>query len=66
MFVVGNDGDDVNEYTLTAPFDVSTASFVDSFSVASQDSSPLGLAFSANGEKMFVVGNGGMTYTSTR
>jgi len=34
MFVLGNDGDAVNEYTLTTAFDVSTASFVDSFSVA--------------------------------
>ncbi len=57
MFVVGNDGDDVNEYTLTVPFDVSAASFVDSFSVGSQDETPTGLAFSANGEKMFVVGH---------
>ena len=59
MFVVGNVGDDVNEYILTTPFDVSTASFVDSFSVASQDTTPLGLAFSTNGAKMFVVGNVG-------
>ena len=29
MFVVGNTGDDVNEYTLTTGFDVSSASFVD-------------------------------------
>ncbi len=57
MFVVGNDGDDVSEYTLTVPFDVSAASFVDSFSVGSQDETPTGLAFSANGEKMFVVGH---------
>jgi len=56
MFVVGNDGDDVDEYTLTTPFDVSTASFVDSFSVAAQDTSPRGLAFSSDGVKMFVVG----------
>ena len=59
MFVVGLIGQDVNEYTLSAPFDVSTASFVDSFSVTSQESSPQGLAFSANGEKMFVLGNNG-------
>ena len=37
MFVVGFDGDDVNEYTLSTGFDVSTASFVDSFSVAAQE-----------------------------
>ncbi len=59
MFVVGTSGDDVNEYTLTTPFDVSTASFAGSFSVSSQESSPTGLVFSANGAKMFVVGSSG-------
>ena len=59
MFVVGNIGDDVNEYTLSTPFDVSTASFVDAFSVASQDTTPRGVAFSSDGAKMFVVGNAG-------
>jgi hypothetical protein len=33
MFIVGRNGDDVNEYTLSTGFDVSTASFIDSFSV---------------------------------
>ena len=56
MFVVGNSGNDVNEYTLSTGFDVSTASFVDSFSVASQDTNPQGLAFNTDGTKMFVVG----------
>jgi len=56
MFVAGLDGDDVNEYTLTTAFDVSTAAFVDSFSVAAQDTTPWGLAFSSDGFKMFVVG----------
>jgi len=56
MFVLGTAGDDVNEYTLSTTFDVSTASFVDSFSVSGQDTSPVGLAFSSDGLKMFVLG----------
>jgi len=56
MFVVGRDGDDVDEYTLSTPFDVSTASFVDSFSVAAQDTFPTAVAFSSDGAKMFVLG----------
>ena len=56
MFVVGDQGNDVNEYTLNA-FDVSSASFVDSFSVNSQDGSPEGIAFNNDGTKMFVSGN---------
>ena len=56
MFVLGDAGDDVNEYTLSTAFDVSTASFVDSFSVAAQETNPVGLAFSADGTKMFISG----------
>ncbi len=57
MFVTGDDGNDVNEYALSAPFDISPATFVDSFSVADEDQTPIGLAFSANGTRMFVVGD---------
>ncbi len=57
MFVVGLSGADVNEYALTAPFDVSTSAFVGSFSVNSEETTPRGLAFSADGTRMFVVGN---------
>ena len=45
MFVIGYSGDDVNEYTLSTAFDVSTASFVDAFSVAAQETAPQGVAF---------------------
>jgi len=59
MFVLGTDGDDVNEYTLSTGFDVSTALFVDSFSVAAQEPNPQGIAFNNDGTKMFVVGFSG-------
>jgi sugar lactone lactonase YvrE len=59
MFIVGSTGDDVNEYALSTGFDVSTASFTDSFSVASQDTVPQGIDFNTNGTKMFIVGSTG-------
>ena len=59
MFIVGQAGDDVNVYKLTTAWDVSTASFVDSFDLSSQDNDPTGFAFSKSGDKMFVVGNQG-------
>ena len=59
MFIVGTTGDDVNEYTLSTGFDVSTASFVDSFSVSGQETSPSGIAFNNDGTKMFIVGTAG-------
>ena len=60
MFIVGSAGMDINEYTLTAPFVLSTAAFANvTFSVSNQDESPEGMAFSNNGTKMFVIGDDG-------
>jgi DNA-binding beta-propeller fold protein YncE len=59
MFIVGSTGDDVNEYALGTGFDVSTASFTDSFSVSSQEDLPQGIAFNNDGTKMFIVGSTG-------
>ena len=56
MFVVGTTGDDVNEYNLTAAFDVSTASPVDVFPVRLQETHLTGITFSNDGTKMFVIG----------
>lgn len=60
MFVLGTTGDDVNEYTLSTAFDVSTASYSQNFSVAAQETSPFGLAFNTDGTKMFVCGWSGV------
>jgi len=56
MFIVGKSGQDINEYTLSTAFDISTATFVDAFSVASQETNPTAMAFNNDGSKMFVVG----------
>jgi len=56
MFVLGNAGDDVNEYACTTGFDVSTCSFTDAFSVSGQESIPAGFTFNSDGTKMFVTG----------
>ena len=60
MFIVGQNGQDVSEYTLSTGFDVSTSAFVDAFDVSPQDIYPQGLAFSTDGTKMFVVGIAGV------
>jgi hypothetical protein len=59
MFVVGDTGNDVNEYTLTTAWDVSTASFVDSFSVSSQEATPQDIWFDSSGKTMFILGKAG-------
>ena len=59
MYVLGNDNDNVYEYDLTTAWDVTTASYLQSFSVSSQETSPLGLSFKSDGTKMYMVGSGG-------
>ena len=59
MFVVGDHHNNINQYTLSTPFDISNATYDgndERFSVSSQDTSPRGMAFSNDGLKMFVVG----------
>ena len=55
VFILGVTGDDVNEYTLSSAYDISSASFVDSFSVSPAGAEPVGLAFNAAGTKMYVL-----------
>jgi hypothetical protein len=59
MFITGWTGDDINEYTLSTGFDVSTASFVDSFSVAAQVSKPSAVQFDSDGTTMYVLNGTG-------
>ena len=57
MFIVGDSNNTIFQYTLTTGFDVSTASYADiSFSVNSQDITPMALAFNSDGTKLYVVG----------
>lgn len=58
VYVTGYSGDDVNEYTLTTPWDMLTISFTQNFSVAAQDTSPHGVFFDTTGTIMYVLGNG--------
>jgi len=58
MYVIGTNGDDINEYSLSSAFDISSASFSTSFSVSGEESDPRQMVFSADGTKMFVVGSG--------
>ena len=57
MYVNGTTGDDVNQYTLSTAFDVSTATYLQSFSTAAQDSAPQDIFFKPDGLSMFIVGS---------
>ena len=62
LFILGTIGIPVVEYSLTTPFDVSTAVYAgaaEEFSVSTQENSPTGLAFSTDGSKLFIIGTAG-------
>ena len=58
MYVTGTGNDRVNEYVLSTAWNVFTASYSTFISVATQETSPNGLAFSSDGTKMYIVGQG--------
>ena len=60
MFVLGITSDAVYQYSLTNGFSLAAGNVTYdnlSFSVASQATTPKGLAFNSNGTKMFVLGS---------
>jgi len=62
MYVVDVTSDFVYQYTLSTPWDVSTASYASkSFSVSTQEASPYDLFFKSDGSKMYIVGLIGAT-----
>ena len=56
MYCAGSGSDSVNEFDLDTAWDVSTASYLREKSVSSEDATASGVAFSANGDKFYVVG----------
>ena len=65
MFIVGDQGNDINSYTLSTGFDLTTATFNDingdgtGFDISGQETVPRGLTFNDDGTKMFLVGDNG-------
>ena len=59
MYVVGSTGDAVYQYTLSTAWNVSTATFLQSFSISGQDTVSSGINFTGDGSRMFVLGTTG-------
>jgi len=61
MFVVSNSissigsKDSINEYILSTGFDISTATYDSTFDLSNEEPDPHGVAFSADGTKMFII-----------
>jgi DNA-binding beta-propeller fold protein YncE len=59
MYMVGIGSDRVYSYTLSTPWNITTATYDNvSFSVSSQDGTPTGIFFQPDGTKMYMVGSG--------
>lgn len=56
MYIADDISDRVLEYLLTEKFDISTSSFIQSFSVSAQETNFRSFAFNADGTKMYIVG----------
>jgi len=56
MYVIGPQSDAVHQYDLSTAWSVASATFVRSFSVSSQTTSPSAVYFKADGTKMYVIG----------
>lgn len=60
FYTVGASNDDVNEFSVSTAYDVtSTVTELNEFFVGSQESSPEDIAFSSDGTKMFICGTSG-------
>jgi DNA-binding beta-propeller fold protein YncE len=62
MFLLGQQRDAISQYSLSTPFDLSTASYdgnSERFSVINQDNQAASMAFNADGTKLFVMGRAG-------
>ncbi len=56
MFIVGEHTDQVEEYSLTKNFDISTATHESSFYIGAEEARAYGLDFSTDGKNMYVSG----------
>lgn len=61
MYTIGYDGDTVDEYDLSTQWDVSTAVYLQEFSVAAKETVPMGIYIKPDGTKMYTVGTDGKT-----
>ncbi|TVZ54802.1 hypothetical protein OD91_0037 [Lutibacter sp. Hel_I_33_5] len=57
MFISGTNGDEINLYNLSSPYDISSPSFVTNFNLKGEDTAPLNLAINNDGTKFFMSGS---------
>ena len=66
MFIVGINGDEINEYSLSVAYDLtSTVTHLEAFLIESYTGVPQDVAFNGNGTEVFVVSAGGDLFSWT-
>ena len=58
MYIIGAGDDEVNEYDLGTPWDISSAVWLQLFDVSGEEINPAGLFFKPDGAVMYIVGDG--------
>jgi DNA-binding beta-propeller fold protein YncE len=58
MYIAGNQGDTIDQYSLSTGFDLSTASYTQSTSIAAVATVPAEVLFNDTGTKMYVLNQG--------
>jgi len=57
MYILGSNSDRISQYTLSTPWDVSTATYASKNFLVSQETSPLAMVFGSDGKQVLVVGS---------
>jgi hypothetical protein len=60
MYVAGSTDDAIDEYDLSTAWDVTTATYLQTYSIAGQETSVIGLFFKPDGTKMYISGISGV------
>lgn len=64
MFILGSSGIEINQYSLSTPFDITSGvSYETTYDISGEETSPRDLAFSSDGSKMLIVGASGRDVT---
>ncbi len=56
LYVVGASNDEVYRYTLSTPYNLTTATYIDALDVSSQDTTPNGVSINEDGTELYVSG----------
>jgi hypothetical protein len=59
MYIVGSTLDNVQQFTLTIPYNVGTATYSKSLSLTDQETLPAGIQFNELGTSMYIIGSTG-------